>query len=129
MKEQTGNCDTILIIEDDFDIREALKDALELEGYHVLTAKNGKEGLETLLTVASPCLVLLDMMMPVMGGREFLHELKKDATLMPIPVFIVSAIADKVNTDGAVGFIKKPADLDVVLKMVERYCCKPDNPN
>ena len=128
MKEKNGNCETILVIEDDRDIREALKESLELEGYHVLAANNGKEGLDILKTLVTPCLVLLDMMMPVMGGREFLNELKKDATLMPIPVFIVSAIADKVNTEGAVGFIKKPADLDVVLKMVERYCCKPDSP-
>lgn len=119
------NCKTILIIEDDGDIREAMKDAMELEGYSALTASNGKEGLEVLRDIQRPCLVLLDMMMPVMGGREFLNEMKQDDALIPIPVFIVSAIADKINTDGAVGFIKKPVDLDIVLKMVERYCDHP----
>ncbi|HXH31505.1 MAG TPA: response regulator [Bacteriovoracaceae bacterium] len=113
---------TILVVEDDYDIREAIKDFLELEDYQVVTATNGKEALEVLKTGLKPCLVLLDMMMPIMGGREFLDIVLKDSVLAPIPIFILSAIASSENTKGAVGFIKKPADLHVLLSMVKTYC-------
>jgi CheY-like chemotaxis protein len=61
---------TILVVEDDFSIRETLVEVLELVDYKVVTASNGKEGIEKLQQGLKPCLVLLDMMMPVMGGRE-----------------------------------------------------------
>jgi CheY-like chemotaxis protein len=113
---------TILVVEDDQDIRETIETALEMEGYSVATAVNGQEALNYLRISAKPNLVLLDMMMPIMGGREFLDILLSDVVLAPIPVFILSAVANDKNTQGAVGFIKKPADLDVILKMVEKYC-------
>lgn len=114
--------DTILIVEDDLDIRNTIQDALEIEGYNVLTASNGKEALEILEKSEKPCLILMDLMMPVMGGRECIDILKKDIRLASIPIFVISSIADKQNTIGAVGFIKKPADLNILLKMVQQYC-------
>jgi CheY-like chemotaxis protein len=62
------SCQSILIVEDEKDIRESLKMLLELEGYSVFTAKDGKEGLEILKNLESPCLILLDLLMPVMNG-------------------------------------------------------------
>jgi CheY-like chemotaxis protein len=117
-----GPCKTVLVVEDDFDIRESIKDFLEIEKYSVLTATNGQEALEVLKAAPKPCLVLLDMMMPIMDGREFLDIVMKDAVLAPIPVFVISAVATKDNTLGSVGFIKKPADLNMILKMVQDYC-------
>ncbi len=115
----------ILVVEDDCSIREALEDALAFEGYDVVCATNGQEGLEALRSGASPCIVLLDMMMPIMGGREFLDTLAGDQALAPIPVLVLSAIADRKNTEGAVGFIKKPADLHTVLSAIQKYCDRP----
>jgi CheY-like chemotaxis protein len=115
-------CQSILVVEDDEDIRTAMIDVLESEGYHAMAAANGKEALELLYQSKKPCLVLLDMMMPIMDGREFLEKVKEDTYLAPIPVLVVSAIADKTDTHGAVGFIKKPVDIDMVLKIVGRYC-------
>lgn len=69
-----------------------------------------------------PCLVLLDMMMPIMNGREFLDIIMKDSMLAPLPVLIVSAIADATNSKGSIGFLKKPIDIDVVLDVVGQYC-------
>lgn len=117
------NCKNVLIIEDDQDIRESIKDALEMEGYTVTVATNGKEGLDSLKNNAQSCIILLDMIMPLMGGREFLDIIKKDLNLSLIPVFIHSAVANKNNTEGSVGFIKKPADLEEILNVVKNYCC------
>lgn len=115
-------CHSILIVEDDDDIRNALTDLLEDEGYHTEAAINGKDALEKLEEIPKPCLVLLDMMMPIMNGRQFLDEVMRDSHLAPIPVLIVSAVADKTNTEGSVGFLKKPIDIDVVLNLVAQYC-------
>ncbi len=115
-------CQSILVVEDDDDIRNVMIDVLESEGYHAVAAANGKEALDLLHTISKPCLVLLDMMMPIMNGREFLDKIMEDSILAPIPVLIVSAVADKTNTKGAVGFLKKPVDIEMVLKMVNQYC-------
>lgn len=123
VKEVPECCRTILVVEDDDDIRNAIVDLLEDEGYNTRSAINGKDALEKLRVITDkPCLVLLDMMMPIMNGREFLDEVMKDSLLAPIPVLIVSAVADKSNTEGSVGFLKKPIDIDVVLKVVSQYC-------
>lgn len=117
-----GSCRSVLIVEDDHDIRVALIELLESEGYTTHSASNGQEALEKLKQSSKPCLVLLDMMMPIMNGREFLDVVMEDARLAPIPVIVVSAIADKVKTHGAQGFIKKPIDIDVILDVVSEYC-------
>lgn len=122
MTNTYGRCKTILIVEDDDDIRNVMIDLLESEGYVAQAATNGKEALDLLGTMAKPCLVLLDMMMPIMNGRQFLDKVMSDVVLAPIPVLIVSAVADKTNTEGSVGFLKKPIDIDVVLNVVSQYC-------
>ncbi len=113
---------SVLIIEDDHDIRETLKELLVTEGYAVLTAENGKEGIEVLKTGKRPRLVLLDLMMPVMGGIEFLDILTKDAVLASIPVYIHSATADMTLIKGARGLLKKPASFDSIIELVQSYC-------
>jgi CheY-like chemotaxis protein len=122
MSFEKSCCQSILVVEDDDDIRNVMVDVLESEGYHAEAATNGKEALELLHTIDKPCLVLLDMMMPIMNGREFLDKVMVDSYLAPIPVLIVSAVADKTDTKGAVGFLKKPVDIDMVLDMVSEYC-------
>lgn len=122
MGKSNSCCHSILVVEDDEDIRSAVVDLLESEGYQAVAASNGKVALDLLKEIPKPCLVLLDMMMPIMDGREFLDEVMKDSYLAPIPVLIVSAIADKSNTHGSVGFLKKPIDIDVVLDVVDKYC-------
>lgn len=122
MVKELSSCHSILVVEDDDDIRNAIVDLLETEGYCTESAVNGKDALDKLQQIHRPCLVLLDMMMPIMNGRQFLDEVMKDSALAPIPVLIVSAVADKTNTEGSVGFLKKPIDIDVVLDVVSQYC-------
>ncbi len=112
---------TVLVVEDDKNIRDTFQDILEMEGYEVITAINGKEGLDKLSHGPKPDLVLLDMIMPVMSGQEFLSEVSKKPNLSKIPVIVVSATADKVHTAGAVAFLKKPADIDTLLKLVASH--------
>jgi two-component system response regulator CpxR len=111
----------VLVVEDDIIIRENLRDALEMEGYKVFTAANGKEGLEKLKLIPQPALVLLDMMMPVMNGREFLDVILADHMLAAIPVIIVSADIDESKKVGSKAYLKKPVDLDLLLQWVSRY--------
>ena len=115
-------CRSILIVEDEEGIRQGLKDLLELEGYTVFTAVNGEEGLRVLHKMERPCLILLDLLMPVMNGMEFLSAKGHDDMIAQIPVCIVSGVADKPDMNGAVGFIKKPIDLEILLKFIKDYC-------
>jgi CheY-like chemotaxis protein len=113
----------ILLVEDDADIRTTLKEVLELEGYEVVTAGNGKEAFETLQKMKdSPRLILLDLMMPIMNGWEFLEAQQATAVLASIPVVVVSAAGDKAKSAKAQGFVKKPIEVDGLLKMIKQYC-------
>lgn len=115
-------CKSILIIEDEPIIRETLKDSLELEGYQVTAVENGKEGLEMVHRMERPCLILLDLMMPVMNGFEFLEKKGNEVAIATIPVIIVSAFPDQAKKINANGFVKKPIDLDLLLDFIKRYC-------
>lgn len=118
------SCRSILVIEDEQIIRENLVTILELEGYRVSSARNGEEGLQLLRTLEHPCLVLLDMLMPVMGGLEFLDEKNADDAIASIPVCIVSGVAEKETIAKAQAFVKKPIDFDCLLKFVREFCGK-----
>ena len=82
---------SVLVIEDDPDIREALAEALGYEGYDVLLAENGREGLDVLREHSRPHVILLDLLMPVMNGWQFRQEQLADPALAGIPVVVVSA--------------------------------------
>jgi CheY-like chemotaxis protein len=117
------SCRRILLIEDDDDIRDALMSLLEDEGYDVRGAANGKEGLDVLGTMERPCIILLDLMMPVMSGPEFLSHLREEDVVAPIPVVVVSAWPKEAERLGNVqGFVKKPVDLPVLLQLIDQYC-------
>jgi CheY-like chemotaxis protein len=117
-----NTCRNILLIEDDVDIRSILRDALEWEGYGVYTASNGKEGMEILPEMPAPCLILLDLMMPVMNGWEFADALESDRAYADIPIVTLSAFSDPEKQIRANGSIKKPVNLDVLFALVRKHC-------
>lgn len=119
-------CRNILIVEDDAGIRNTLQFALELSDYKVFTAANGREGLEILPEIPRPCLILLDLMMPVMNGWEFAAALEKDMVMTTIPVVIVTAYGDQVSNIKSKGVIKKPVDLDALFETIKKWC-SPDS--
>lgn len=116
-------CHSVLIVEDDPEIRETLKEIIELEGYSALTAPDGQKALEILRELSiRPCLVLLDLMMPVMNGWELLEHRERDVILAAIPVVVISAAGERAQKASATAHIKKPVDIDVLLSTVRQYC-------
>lgn len=118
---QTEEQQSILIIEDDDGIRESLKTLLELESLRVFSAANGLEGLETLKNMPRPCLILLDLMMPVMDGWEFVDHIATDLNYSEIPIVALTAFSGskmiRVNE-----VVHKPVDIDTLCGVVKKYC-------
>jgi DNA-binding response OmpR family regulator len=116
---------TVLVIEDDPDMREIEKTALGSNGYEVVTATNGREGLEA-LTDQRPCVIVLDLMMPVMDGLSFLAERRRRHLADDVPVLCVSAggedIVARALRLGAKECINKPADFEHLCERVSHYC-------
>jgi CheY-like chemotaxis protein len=112
-------------VDDDYAVLDAIKDVLEDEGYEVSLAANGLEALKELRRGSRPCVILLDLMMPVMNGWEFRREQLQDEKLAVIPTIIITAHnrADE-NTEElhASGCIRKPARPRLLLEAVGKYC-------
>jgi CheY-like chemotaxis protein len=114
---------SVLVVEDDFDLRDALVPILEYEGHRVVSAANGREALDRLQAMPPPSLILLDLMMPVMNGEAFRAEQLRDPRLAAILVVVVSAhpaAEEQAARMGAIGCIKKPFDVDDLLAAVRR---------
>jgi two-component system, chemotaxis family, chemotaxis protein CheY len=112
----------VLVVDDEDIIRTTVAEALDFEGYEVITATNGVEALEQVRT-AQPDAVLLDLMMPVMDGWTFMEACRRDELCAQTPVLVMSAyrnLTEAAPSLGAKACIAKPFDLDVLLGAVER---------
>jgi CheY-like chemotaxis protein len=115
----------ILVVEDDATIREVLVEVLGEHGYDAVGAANGREALDTLAASTDlPCVILLDLMMPIMDGRTFREEQLQSPDLSDIPVIVISAHLDHtVASDlNAAAYLRKPVRLAEVLSSVKTYC-------
>lgn len=115
---------TILVVDDDDDIREVVAMALETMGHPVEMARDGLDAMERLSAGLRPALILLDMMMPRMDGETFLTALRADPRLAHIPVVLLSAHNEtrkKAAELRADGFLVKPIDVDTLLGTVGRF--------
>ena len=114
----------VLLIEDDEFIRGAMACLLELEGYEVREASDGEAGLALLATLPHPGIILLDWVMPVMNGLEFLETVQDDSILREVPVVVVSASVNdhQVKYLGAKACLKKGSELSKLIHTVDRYC-------
>ena len=112
---------TVLLVEDHPDVRDMMSLALELAGHRVITAANGKEALE-LLRQERPCVILLDLMMPVMDGWQFRAELQQSRAAREVPLIVVSAVTEVVKRIPGAAHLAKPVDIDRMLELVDRYC-------
>jgi len=120
---------TVFIVEDDLDTREMLARFLELEGFTVESAENGKLALERLGHGTRACVILLDLMMPVMDGWQFRQAQVQNETLASIPVIVVSAAGrDRIERIDADAYLSKPIDLEELLRYVTEFCPSGDGP-
>ena len=113
---------TVLVVDDEFGIVDVLETILIEEGYRVLTACNGKQGLESLAT-ERPDVVLLDLMMPILGGVEMLAAMMAEPAYRHIPVIMISSLAEKVLAEkctGYVAYLRKPFRATAVLSTIAR---------
>jgi CheY-like chemotaxis protein len=113
----------ILVVEDDKDLRDSLCEALELEGYAAVSAENGQAALRHLATGAQPCMILLDLMMPVMDGWAFRQELLKDAACAQIPVIVMTAATPaRAAAVASHAILYKPLHMGRVIDVVQEHC-------
>jgi CheY-like chemotaxis protein len=115
---------TILVVEDNDDVREMMALALELEGHTVWSAAHGRDALALLRARPErPRLILMDLMMPVMNGWELRAALKADPRLATIPIIVISAVtAEIAQRIRDARYVPKPVDLDRLLDVVCEYC-------
>ena len=113
----------ILVVDDEYNIRSVLQEILEAHGFKVLTAENGKEGVEVFDQKADEIdLVILDMRMPVMGGKEAFLEIKKrknDQKVIIISGFAKREELQEIMRNGALGYLSKPFQIEDILKQVK----------
>lgn len=116
----------VLVVEDDEDIRADLTAILRVRGFSVTEAANGKEALARLREGERPCLIVLDLMMPVMNGWELRAAMLADAALADLPVVLVSGKGrippDEERTLAPAAVLVKPFELSELLELVARYC-------
>jgi CheY-like chemotaxis protein len=119
---------TALIIEDNLEIRENTTEILELAGYNVITANNGKEGI-SIATLEKPDVILCDIMMPEMNGYDVIRQLKSNPATLYIPFIYVTASAEKSEVKiamdmGADGYVRKPFDVSELIESINQALAK-----
>jgi CheY-like chemotaxis protein len=115
---------TVLVVDDEFGVAEVLEAILEDEGYRVVTANNGKQGLARLAEVKAD-LVLLDVMMPILNGPGMLRAMLADPAFKDIPVIMMSSldegsIRDELNGAPYAAFVRKPFRTSLISDIVAR---------
>jgi CheY-like chemotaxis protein len=122
---------SILLVEDEPELQDVLRVALEADGYDVAVVGNGRDALTHLRSTVSTCLIVLDLLLPVMNGRRFRSVQLQDRSLAWIPVVIVSGgieAAREARELGAHAFVRKPVDVDELRAQIRRVGCCRANP-
>lgn len=120
----------VLVVEDDHDLGLTLTEILEMAGYPVVTATDGRLALAYLQDAPLPCVILLDLMMPGMDGWEFRRRQLADPKLRRIPVIIASGMSERrlsPEFDDVEAFFLKPYEVPKLLEVVARYCTPADS--
>jgi CheY-like chemotaxis protein len=112
----------ILLVDDDEDTRAALKELLEIHGFDVSEAGDGKNALDHIVSSEQPALVILDLEMPVMSGAELLDVMSRYYRLSRVPVLVVSGSAQAApEHEAVVGVLGKPCDVEKLLDTVRAH--------
>jgi CheY-like chemotaxis protein len=119
----------VLVIDDHSDTRDGLATVLEMEGFSVVTAEDGYRALTLLQQGLRPCIIVMDLMMPVMNGFEFREAQLHDPTIRHIPVIACSGVTDPAETAthlAASAYVHKPTDARKIVALVRQHCLKTD---
>ena len=122
---------SVLVVEDDPELRELLRVALTGDGYAVSTAANGRDALRHLRSTASTCIIVLDLRLPVMDGRQFRAAQLRDRSLAWIPVVLLSGDGEAgqyARQLGARSLVRKPVDVDLLRRALRRVGCRLARP-
>jgi CheY-like chemotaxis protein len=124
-RQMTGRAAPVLLIDEHDDIREGLRMILEADGWAIETAVDGREALNKIAGGMRPCIILLDLMSPVMNGLEFRRELGSYPHLLPIPIVAYSGLKnvrdrarELANDDG----VQLPAEINRLIAAVRQTC-------
>lgn len=112
---------TVLIVEDEEDLRELMRDALQMRGYSVVTAEEGSDALRKLEDIGRPCLILLDLLMPGMNGWDFFEQVRQRPELASVPVIVHSSASYRAPS-GVTRVLQKPLAFERLLSVVAEYC-------
>jgi CheY-like chemotaxis protein len=112
---------TVLIVEDEEDLREMMREALELSGYTVVTAHEGQDALDKISRIEHLCLVLLDLLMPGMNGWDFFEKMRQRPELASVPVIVHSSAPSRAP-QGVTGVLQKPMMFDGLISVVREHC-------
>jgi CheY-like chemotaxis protein len=112
---------TVLVVEDEDDLRESMQEALTLNGYTVVAAHDGQEAIAALGSIEHCCLVLLDLVMPVMDGWTFYAQMQARPAFAAIPVVVHTSAPGGAPT-GVARVVRKPLELAGLLSLVREFC-------
>ncbi len=126
MSEPAFSSDTpcVLVVDDEEDVRETLREVVEMTGCTALLAANGAEALE-LLQQRRPCLIILDLLMPVMTGTEFIEATRRQPELAALPIVISTSAPARAPAGFSV--VAKPIDIEKVWDYIRRACRSPED--
>ncbi|MQA29027.1 MAG: response regulator [Luteitalea sp.] len=117
---------SVLVVEDDAELREVLRVALTTDGYDVWAVVDGRDALRHLRSTADTCIILLDLSLPVMDGRQFRTAQLRDRSLAWVPVVVLSGGIDAARDArelGARSFVRKPLDVDELRRALRHVGC------
>jgi CheY-like chemotaxis protein len=123
---------TILVVDDDDDLLDVLREVIEEAGYLVVTARDGEHAFQLLRDGERPCLILLDLKMPGMDGAEFRRLQQADSRLADIPVVGFTGLSNgesEARRLALTAYLRKPVKLHQLLETIAHYCSDPDHPD
>ncbi len=114
---------TVLVVEDEEELREMMREALELNGYEVVAVGDGQEALDAIGGIEHLCMVLLDLLMPGMNGWDFFEKMRARPELVDVPVVVHSSAPSRAPS-GVTRILQKPLKLERLLSVVHEYCAQ-----
>jgi CheY-like chemotaxis protein len=117
----TNPSHTVLIVEDEEDLREMMREALQMSGFTVVTADEGTDALRKLDVIGPPCVILLDLLMPGMNGWEFFDKVRERPEFLSVPVIVHSSASSRAPA-GVTRVLEKPLAFERLVSVVAEYC-------